>query len=136
MFNIGLGELLVVFLFALIFWGPGSLPEIGRNLGRFTRKVRDFALDVRASLGPATKEFDELRSTVDEIRNPVATFAREVFSPESGDYRPPKRKQENIKAEAADGAAEEASYSDAASKPARPAREAEPIDDYLGSGDG
>ena len=79
MFNVGLGELLVIFAFVLVFWGPQALPEIGKNLGRFVRSMRDFARDVRGELGPAAAEFDELRDTVDSIKNPVAAFTKELM---------------------------------------------------------
>lgn len=78
MFNIGAGELLGIFLIALVFWGPNALPEIGKSLGRLARNVRQFARQMRDELGPAAGELDELRSSINEIRNPVAAIAREV----------------------------------------------------------
>lgn len=80
-FNVGLGELLVIFGFVLVFWGPQALPEIGKNLGKFVRSMRDFARDVRGELGPAAAEFDEIKETVDSIKNPIAAFAKEMMDP-------------------------------------------------------
>ncbi|MCS3917818.1 Sec-independent protein translocase subunit TatA/TatB [Fervidibacter sacchari] len=40
MFGIGTGELLVIFLIALLLFGPQKLPEIARWLGRATREAR------------------------------------------------------------------------------------------------
>lgn len=40
MFNIGPGELLVILLLALIIFGPGKLPEVGRALGRTINEFR------------------------------------------------------------------------------------------------
>jgi Tat protein translocase TatB subunit len=39
MFGLGFGELLVIFLIALIFIGPKKLPELAKGLGK---GIRDF----------------------------------------------------------------------------------------------
>lgn len=51
MFDIGLQEMLVIGVLALLVFGPGKLPELGRKVGRLVREFR------RAS--------DEFRSTVE-----------------------------------------------------------------------
>ncbi|MBI2529398.1 MAG: twin-arginine translocase TatA/TatE family subunit [Candidatus Rokubacteria bacterium] len=51
MFDIGLQELVVVFVLALLVFGPRNLPQLGRSLGRAMREFR------RAS--------DEFRSTIE-----------------------------------------------------------------------
>lgn len=48
MFGIGGAELLVIFLFALLFIGPKKLPELARGLGKGIRefqKAKDDLLD-------------------------------------------------------------------------------------------
>jgi TatA/E family protein of Tat protein translocase len=52
MFDIGIQEILVIMVLALIVFGPDKLPELGRRLGRAMREFR------RAS--------DEFRSTVEQ----------------------------------------------------------------------
>jgi sec-independent protein translocase protein TatA len=51
MFDIGLQELVVIFVIALIVFGPKNLPQLGRSMGRAMREFR------RAS--------DEFRSTIE-----------------------------------------------------------------------
>src|SRR5881392_141561 len=51
MFDIGLQELVVIFVIALIVFGPKNLPQLGRALGRAMREFR--------------KASDEFRSTIE-----------------------------------------------------------------------
>ncbi len=39
--NLGLSELLVIFIIALLVIGPKRLPEVGRALGQATRAFQD-----------------------------------------------------------------------------------------------
>src|SRR5690349_4672769 len=53
--SIGMPELMIIFVVALIIFGPRKLPELGRSLGK--------------SLGEFKRASNELRSTLeDEIR--------------------------------------------------------------------
>lgn len=38
--NLGMAELIIIFLAALIIFGPASLPSLGRTLGRTLREFR------------------------------------------------------------------------------------------------
>jgi TatA/E family protein of Tat protein translocase len=77
MFDIGLQELVLIFVIALLVFGPKNLPQLGRSLGRAMREFR------RAS--------DEFRSTIetnlkinepDPLPEPAPAAAEP--SPESG----------------------------------------------------
>ena len=56
MFGIGLGELAVIALVALLVFGPDKLPDLAKQAGAMLRRARDFANsardDLRTELGP------------------------------------------------------------------------------------
>ncbi len=57
MFNIGATELVLILVIALIVFGPGKLPDVGRAVGRsireFKRASRDFQEDLEKSASEA-----------------------------------------------------------------------------------
>src|SRR5262249_5897524 len=68
MFDIGLQELVVIFVIALIVFGPKNLPQLGRALGRAMREFR------RAS--------DEFRSTIETNLQIHEVDPPPVYTPE------------------------------------------------------
>jgi sec-independent protein translocase protein TatA len=72
MFDIGFQEMLVIGVLALLVFGPGKLPELGRMIGRALREFR------RAS--------DEFRSTVEtnlhiNDPDPIISSATPIIEP-------------------------------------------------------
>ena len=47
MFGLGLGELLVVLVIALIFLGPEKIPKTARTLGRWVYELKHSLEDVK-----------------------------------------------------------------------------------------
>lgn len=67
--SIGMPELIVIMLLALLIFGPRKLPELGRSLGR--------------SLGEFKRASNELRNTLDEeIRIEEQRTAEKQRTPE------------------------------------------------------
>ena len=62
MFGIGLPELLVIIVIAVVVFGPERLPEFARQAGRFVRALRNLTqtaqTQLREELGP---EYADLR---------------------------------------------------------------------------
>ena len=56
MFGIGLPELLVILVVALLVFGPAKLPELARSLGRGLAEFRRASTDLRQSLNEVTQE--------------------------------------------------------------------------------
>jgi sec-independent protein translocase protein TatB len=65
MFGIGLTELLIILVVALVIVGPEHLPSLGRQLGTLVRDVRRMYANLRADLGP---DFDEIERSIRELR--------------------------------------------------------------------
>jgi sec-independent protein translocase protein TatB len=61
-FGIGLPELAVIMVVAVLVFGPDRLPDFARQAGRFVRQVRQFTQaardDIRAELGPEYADFE------------------------------------------------------------------------------
>jgi sec-independent protein translocase protein TatB len=61
-FGIGLPELMVIVVVAVIVFGPDRLPEFARQAGRLVRQVRQFSQaardDIRSELGPEFADFE------------------------------------------------------------------------------
>jgi TatA/E family protein of Tat protein translocase len=56
MFGIGMTELAVIFVVALIVFGPTKLPELARSLGRAMAEFRRASTDLRQTLREAVDE--------------------------------------------------------------------------------
>ena len=54
-FGIGLGEVLLILVLALIIWGPKRLPGIARTLGKTARTLRKATNDFTSQI---TREMD------------------------------------------------------------------------------
>ena len=54
--DIGWAELLIIGVVALIVIGPEDLPEMFRQLGRFTAKIRQMAREFQRAMDQAAKD--------------------------------------------------------------------------------
>jgi sec-independent protein translocase protein TatA len=64
MFNIGMPELFVVFIVALLVFGPKRLPEIGRQMGKAMRYFKQASMDLKDALDQEPPE--EIKQEVRE----------------------------------------------------------------------
>jgi len=60
--NIGMPELIVIFVVALLVFGPKRLPELGRSLGRGISEFRRASTDLRSSIEREIHSADAERS--------------------------------------------------------------------------
>ncbi|MDX9921921.1 MAG: Sec-independent protein translocase protein TatB [Syntrophales bacterium] len=64
MFGIGMTELVVILVVALIIIGPKKLPDLAKSLGKGLAEFRRAADDVKESL-----HVDEFKKDADDIKN-------------------------------------------------------------------
>lgn len=72
MFDIGMSELLVIGTVALIVIGPKDLPEVFRQVGRFTAKARAMGREFNRAMEQAAREsgVKDVASDLNKIANP------------------------------------------------------------------
>jgi TatA/E family protein of Tat protein translocase len=62
MFGLGLPEIIVIFVIALVVFGPKKLPDLGKSIGRamaeFKKASEDFQESVRSEMKEAEKSVD------------------------------------------------------------------------------
>jgi len=67
-FGVGLGEVLLILVLALVIWGPKRLPEIARTMGKTMRTLRKATSDLTAQI---TREIDIEESESRERKQPA-----------------------------------------------------------------
>jgi len=77
MFNIGMPELILIFIIALLFVGPKRLPELGRQLGKAIASFKRASMDLKEALEqepPADikEEVERKLGYKDETKGPQA----------------------------------------------------------------
>lgn len=66
MFNIGMGEMIIVAVVALFVFGPGKLPEVARAVGKGLREFRKAMQDVADDLNA-----EEIREVKESIQKDI-----------------------------------------------------------------
>ena len=89
MFGIGLPELMVILVIAVVVFGPDRLPEFARQAGRLVRQVRTFTQsardDIRNELGP---EFAEFELTDLDPRRAVRKYIQDTWDESDEEHEP------------------------------------------------
>jgi TatA/E family protein of Tat protein translocase len=75
--SLGMGELLMIFVIALILFGPRKLPELGRSLGKSLAEFKRASNELRSTLE------EEIR--VEEQRTEVRVAPPAATTPPHGD---------------------------------------------------
>jgi sec-independent protein translocase protein TatB len=93
MFGIGMQELVLILVIALIILGPKKLPDVAKSLGRalneFKRATSDIkeSLDMDTSLNSVKKSFDAMNDTR-PAPDPAAEATSEIKPPPASPEEP------------------------------------------------
>jgi sec-independent protein translocase protein TatA len=84
--NVGGGEILVILLVILIFFGPKKMPELGKNIGKGIREFRKAMRDIQDGVEKSIKDgteppLDELKKSVQNIRDDIQKTINSTVNP-------------------------------------------------------
>ncbi len=81
-FGIGIPELMLILVIALIVFGPQRLPEIGRSIGKAVRDFREMSAGFTSEWEELSKEFEETASEVQrevkEVEAQIGQFEGDI----------------------------------------------------------
>lgn len=75
MFGLGVPELMLIFIIALVLFGPKRLPEIGRTLGKAMGEFKKATDELKNTVEREVR-MDELRQISPSMITPVETVSR------------------------------------------------------------
>jgi len=58
LFDFGAGEIMLVVLAILLVFGPGKIPEIARNLGKFINEIKRASEDIKTEINREADRLD------------------------------------------------------------------------------
>ncbi|MBU4533265.1 MAG: twin-arginine translocase TatA/TatE family subunit [Eubacteriales bacterium] len=64
--NIGMPEMVLILVVALIIFGPGKLPQVGKSLGK---TIREFRTSSRETFGDVTDTVKEVKEDLHGARS-------------------------------------------------------------------
>ncbi len=77
-FGIGLPEMILIMLVALLIFGPKKLPEIGRSMGKAIKGFQDASREFESEF---KREADRLEQPAPIAEKPVAPAISDVATP-------------------------------------------------------
>ena len=103
MLNLGTGELLVIFLVALIVLGPNKLPDAARQAGRMVAELRrlstGFQDEMRAAMQDPTPTLPPLVDSAPDVGVHVPPAMQADDAPRDGTPPPPRRRRAPLRAD-------------------------------------
>jgi len=72
--SIGMPELIIIFVIALIIFGPRKLPELGRSLGKSLAEFKRASNELKSTLEEEIR-LDEQRTALEESKAKAAASA-------------------------------------------------------------
>jgi sec-independent protein translocase protein TatA len=82
--SIGPAELILIFVIALLVFGPKKLPEIGRSVGKALREFKKTSDEIKGRIEEEIEASEikdirkDIRSSVDDIKSGVKSFQDDI----------------------------------------------------------
>jgi len=93
--SIGMPELIIIFVIALIIFGPRKLPELGRSLGRSLSEFKKASNELRSTLEEEIR-IEEQKDAAVKAQAPAAPTVARGVSEEPDDTAPVRLERLNI----------------------------------------
>jgi sec-independent protein translocase protein TatA len=100
--SIGMPELIIIFVIALIIFGPRKLPELGRSLGKSLAEFKRASNELKSTLEEEIR-LDEPRTSLEEAKAKAAAAAAATAAATT--EAAPPRVEEPVPARTADHSA-------------------------------
>jgi len=98
MFGIGWTEIVVVFILALLIFGPKRLPEIGRSLGKALGMFKEATQEMRRSMADMQSEIDaEIREARKAKEDLTRALLEDQTKPEPAEQEDPRSSQRDTR---------------------------------------
>ena len=75
MFGLGVTEILVILIVAFLLFGPQQLPEVGRQVGKAVKGLKEVTEDVRQSVEP---ELNLMQAEVKSVEQDLESSMKEA----------------------------------------------------------
>jgi len=85
--SLGMPELIVIFVIALIIFGPRKLPELGKSLGKSIAEFKRASNELKSTLEEEIR-MEEQKSKQEEAAKAAAAQSQQVSLPPASDAAP------------------------------------------------
>jgi TatA/E family protein of Tat protein translocase len=75
--NLGFSEMLIIFVVALLVFGPKKLPELGKSLGKGIREFRKATDELKSSW---EEQVRDIQSPINDVKNDIRNMGQDVKS--------------------------------------------------------
>ena|SRR5215475_3639164 len=73
--NLGISEMIVIFVVALLVFGPKKLPELGKSLGKGIREFRKATDELKSSWEEQVKD---IQSPINDVKNDIRNIGQDI----------------------------------------------------------
>src|ERR1700675_3151509 len=81
--TVGVQEMIVIFVIALVLFGPKKLPELGRTIGKAITEFRRASNDLKATFEREMQSLERESESIKDVMHPIAA---EIQSHSNFDY--------------------------------------------------